>query len=87
MQDPKYAELYGPAQSCYGDPAYPLPILPPNEEFLDDWLVRTCDLIDRYGPQLVYFDWWIEQPVFKPYLQKLAAYYYNKAAEWGQGQS
>ncbi|MEK3673710.1 alpha-L-fucosidase [Paenibacillus sp. FSL R10-2771] len=85
VQDPKYAELYGPAQSCYGDPAYPLPILPPNEEFLDDWLVRTCDLIDRYGPQLVYFDWWIEQPVFKPYLQKLAAYYYNKAAEWGQG--
>ncbi|MEK3702071.1 alpha-L-fucosidase [Paenibacillus sp. FSL R10-2199] len=85
VQDPKYAELYGPAQSCYGDPAYPLPILPPNEEFLDDWLVRTCDLIDRYGPQLVYFDWWIEQPVFEPYLQKLAAYYYNKAAEWGQG--
>lgn len=85
VQDPQYAELYGPAQACYGDPAYPLPILPPNEEFLDDWFLRTCDLIDRYGPQLVYFDWWIEQPVFKPYLQKLAAYYYNKAEEWGQG--
>lgn len=85
VQDSRYAELYGPAQPCYGDPAYPLPILPPNEEFMDDWLARTCDLIDRYGPQLLYFDWWIEQPVFKPYLQKLAAYYYNKAAEWGQG--
>lgn len=85
VQDPRYAELYGPAQACYGDLAYPLPILPPNEEFLDDWLARTCDLIDRYGPQLVYFDWWIEQPVFQPYLKKLAAYYYNRAAEWGQG--
>lgn len=85
VQDPEYAELYGPAQPCYGELTYPLPILPPNEEFMDDWLARTCDLIDRYGPQLLYFDWWIEQPVFKPYLQKLAAYYYNKAAEWGQG--
>ncbi|MFB5762891.1 alpha-L-fucosidase [Paenibacillus medicaginis] len=85
VQDPRYAGLYGPAQRTYGEPGYPQPILPPSEEFLEDWLARTCDLIDRYGPQLVYFDWWIEQPVFKPYLQKLAAYYYNKAAEWGRG--
>lgn len=85
VSDPAYAGLYGAAQPCYGDLAYPLPYLQPNEEFLDDWLVRTCDLIDRYGPQLLYFDWWIEQPAFKPYLQRLAAYYYNKAAEWDKG--
>ncbi|MFC4596872.1 alpha-L-fucosidase [Cohnella hongkongensis] len=85
VQDPKYADLYGPAQPCYGDLDYPLPIVQPNEEFLDDWLVRTCDLIDRYGPQLLYFDWWIEQPAFKPYLQKLAAHYYNRAAQWDRG--
>ncbi|MFS0728213.1 alpha-L-fucosidase [Paenibacillus sp. 1P07SE] len=79
VQDPEYAELYGPAQPTHGDAALPLPILPPNEEFLQDWFVRTCDLIDRYGPSVLYFDWWIEQPVFKPYLKKLAAYYYNRA--------
>lgn len=30
---------------------------------------------------MVYFDWWIEQIVFQPYLQKFAAYYYNRGAE------
>jgi alpha-L-fucosidase len=32
----------------------------------------------------VYFDWWICQPVFQPYLQKFAAYYYNRGTEWGK---
>lgn len=85
IEDARYAGLYGPAQRCLGDAQLPVPLFQPTEEFLDDWLVRTCDLIDRYRPQLLYFDWWIEQPAFKPYLQKLAAFYYNRAAEWGLG--
>ena len=55
----------------------------PTEEFLQDWLVRTCEIIDRYRPRLIYFDWWIQHSAVKPYLKKLAAYYYNRAAEWG----
>ena len=43
------------------------------------------ELIDKYQPQLIWFDWWIEQTVFKPYLQKFAAYYYNQGEAWGQG--
>ena len=43
------------------------------------------ELVDKYQPQLVWFDWWIEQTVFQPYLQKFAAYYYNRGEEWGQG--
>ncbi len=31
----------------------------------------------------MYFDWWICQPVFQPYLRTFAAYYYNRGAEWG----
>jgi alpha-L-fucosidase len=31
---------------------------------------------------LLYFDWWICQPVFQPYLKMFAAYYYNRGAEW-----
>ena len=38
--------------------------------------------MDKYHPEIVWFDWWIEQPVFQPYLQKFAAFYYNRAAEW-----
>lgn len=55
----------------------------PTEEFLDDWLVRTCELIDYYRPRILYFDWWIQHSAVKPYLKKAAAYYYNRAAEWG----
>jgi alpha-L-fucosidase len=77
VQDPRYAGLYAPAQPEKGDP--------PNEQFLNDWLARTCELVDKYQPQLVWFDWWIEQPIFKPYLQKFAAYYYNRGAQWQRG--
>jgi len=76
VQDPRYVGLYGPAQPK---------TLQPNEEFLDDWLARTCELVDKYQPQLVWFDWWIEEPAFRPYLQQFAAYYYNRGAQWGRG--
>ena len=56
----------------------------PTEEFLQDWLVRTCEIIDRYHPKILYFDWWIQHSACKPYLKKLAAYYYNRAQEWGE---
>lgn len=56
----------------------------PTEEFLQDWLARTCEIIDNYRPKILYFDWWIQHSACKPYLKKLAAYYYNRAAEWGE---
>lgn len=55
----------------------------PSQEFLEDWLLRTCEIVDRYRPKLVYFDWWIQHSAVKPYLKKFAAYYYNRAEEWG----
>lgn len=54
----------------------------PSREFLEDWLVRTCELIDKYQPRILYFDWWIQHSACRPYLKKLAAYYYNRAAQW-----
>ncbi|QUH31517.1 alpha-L-fucosidase [Vallitalea guaymasensis] len=56
----------------------------PSTEHLDNWLVRTCELVDKYQPKIVWFDWWIQNVAFKPYLKKFAAYYYNRAAEWGE---
>ena len=49
----------------------------PSEEFLDDWLARTVELIVKYRPKLLYFDWWIQHSAVKPYLQRFAAYYFN----------
>ncbi len=76
VQDARYADFYGPAQPKTSQP---------NQEFLDDWLARSCELVDKYQPQLFWFDWWIEEPAFEPYRQKFAAYYYNRAAEWERG--
>ncbi len=74
--DFNWASFYGPAQPEKG---------PLTKEFMDDWLARTCEIVDRYRPQIIWFDWWIEQPAMEPYRQRFAAYYYNRAAEWGQG--
>lgn len=91
VNDEKYADFYGPAYHCKAFDSWKMSIAAanaraqsPTEEFLKDWLVRTCELIDRYQPKVVYFDWWIHNQAFKPYLQKFAAYYYNRAAEWGE---
>lgn len=56
----------------------------PTTEYMNDWLVRCCEIIDEYHPKILYFDWWIQIAAMKPYLQKLAAYYYNRAAQWGE---
>ena len=57
----------------------------PDEEFMTDWLLRCCELIDRYHPRILYFDWWIQHAAVKPYLQRFTAYFYNRAEEWGGG--
>jgi alpha-L-fucosidase len=77
VKDPRNAGLYGPARPEKGPQ--------PDKAYLDDWLARTTEIVDKYRPELIWFDWWIEQPVFQPYLQKFAAYYYNRGAEWKKG--
>ena len=78
----EYGDLYWPSmpegnhQDRKSEPA-------PSKEYLDDWLLRTCELIENYHPRLLYFDWWIQHNAFKPYLKRLAAFYYNSAAVWG----
>lgn len=57
----------------------------PSGEYLEDWLCRCCEIVDKYKPKVMYFDWWIQHSAVKPYLKKFAAYYYNCADEWGEG--
>ena len=82
VRDSASAGLYLPARprkTGFGDESQP------DQAFLDDWLARTAEIVDKYEPQLLWFDWWIEQPVFTPYLQRLAAFYYNRGAQWKRG--
>lgn len=70
MPEPNHFDLYS-------EPA-------PAKEFLEDWLCRCCELVDKYRPKIIYFDWWIQHSAVKPYLKKFAAYYYNRADEWNE---
>jgi alpha-L-fucosidase len=73
--DPKYDAYYGPAHE-------------ENEtmspEYMNDWLMRDMELVNNYQPQLVWFDWWIQQPALTPYRKSFAAFYYNKARDWNK---
>ena len=82
VRDPRYAAFYGPARD---QKAAESQAAPPDQAYLDDWLLRTCDLVDRHRPQLIWFDWWIAQPAFQAHLRRFAAFYYNRGAEWKQG--
>jgi len=73
VNDPRYAGLYGPARSDK---------LQPDRAYLDNWLARGAEIVDKYHPEIFWFDWWIEQPAFEPYRRKFAAFYYNRGAEW-----
>jgi alpha-L-fucosidase len=81
VQDPAYTDFYGPAMP---DPAEKTAWEArdweprPDTAYLEDWFARACELVDKYAPQLVYFDWWVEQLAFEPYLRRFAAYYYNR---------
>ena len=79
VRDTNNAALYGPAVNKRMAEAQ---VEPPDKAFLDDWLLRSCEIVDKYHPQVMYFDWWICQPVFQPYLKTFAAYYYNRGVEW-----
>ena len=88
---PEYEDFYGPAVYApefdaerMSDTTETPDAVGPTDEWLTDWMVRTCELIDRYQPKVLYFDWWIQNHKFKPYLRKIAAYYYNRAEQWGE---
>lgn len=52
--------------------------------FLADWLARNYELIDKYQPDLLYFDNGVNLRVLDPLKERVAAYYYNRASGWGK---
>jgi len=57
---------------------------PASKEFLGDWFARTKELIEKFRPDLLWFDFGWHRDEFAPYRPKIAAYYYNRAIEWGK---
>ncbi len=82
VRDPAYRDFYEEQQ--YIDNLQDISTCPPSVEHMENWLARVCELADKYRPKIVWFDWWIQNTAWKPYLKKFAAYYYNRAASWGE---
>jgi alpha-L-fucosidase len=73
--DPQYADLYSPAHS---------ETELASQEFIDNWMGRTRELIDRFQPDLLWFDIGWHRDEFEPYRPVVVAYYYNQAVDWGK---
>ena len=91
IRDIDYQDPYGYADPVYSDSdpqvihkgTHDIYSTPPSKKHLEEWLARSCELVDKYQPRIMWFDWWIHNVAFKPYLKKFAAYYYNRSLEWG----
>jgi len=86
VNDPQYAMLYGPAHNWLMNP-WGTPL---NNDFTyvssawaNDWLARSAELVEKYHPDIVYFDWWIGQAAIRENLARFAAFYYNGALKYG----
>lgn len=54
------------------------------KRFLVDWALRNVELIEKYQPDMLWFDNGIDQRMIDPLKLWLASYYYNRAVERGQ---
>ncbi|MDD4590401.1 MAG: alpha-L-fucosidase [Parabacteroides sp.] len=53
-------------------------------DFAREWLAHTYELVNKYEPKLVWFDWTVNDSILMPYFNKFLAYYYNNALDWGE---
>jgi alpha-L-fucosidase len=86
VNDPQFAALYGPAHNWVMNSSG----TPLNNDFTfvssawaDDWLARAAELVEKYHPDVFYFDWWIGQSTIRPNLTRFAAFYYNSSLKYG----
>jgi alpha-L-fucosidase len=77
-KDPAYAgisKIYPPVHE---------PGAPESKEFLDNWFSRIVEVIDKYQPDYLWYDFGWQQPGFEPYQKEFLAYYYNEAMKLGK---
>ena len=72
--DGKYAGLYCQPHE---------PGTPPSGDFLDKWLGMVNEVVEKYEPDLTWFDFGLSRVITLKYRQKMFADYYNWAADKG----
>ena len=81
----KHADLYDPKWADFYHVADRSPAA--CERFLVNWYERNVELIDKYQPDMLWFDNGVDQRYLDPLKLRIAAYYYNRAAQWGKAVS
>src|SRR6516162_8792978 len=84
VNDQQYAAFYGPAHAWLeGKKTLLEDWTFLSTSYLDDWLARDAEIVEKYNPEILYFDWWIGQPNARRHVAKFASFYYNRAAAHG----
>ncbi len=71
LGDPSYEGLYGAV--------HPQDALP-DKEFLDTWEGKMIEVVDKYDPDVIWYDFGLEL-IQQWYKKDFAAYYFNRAAQ------
>lgn len=74
LYDPKYQDFYHVMDRS--DAAC--------QKFLVNWAMRNVELIEKYQPDMIWFDNGVDQRFLDPLKLWFASYYYNRAADWGK---
>lgn len=80
--DPEYADFYGPPQKPQTGEDHMAGKANYSKEFLEEFLRRCQELVDKYQPDILWFDNGINDRGLDPIKLRLAAYYYNSAEKW-----
>ncbi len=86
INDPQFAAFYGPAhtwlEARQGTPlANDFTFV--SSAWTADWLARSSEIVEKYHPDIMYFDWWIGQASVRADLTRFAAFYYNTSSKYG----
>ncbi len=86
INDPNFAAFYGPAhtwmEAKQGTPlSNDFTFVSPA--WTDDWLARSSEIVEKYHPDIMYFDWWIGQASVRADVARFAAFYYNASLKYG----
>jgi alpha-L-fucosidase len=73
LDDPKYADFYWTQHNDAN-----------LTRFLEIWVEKCVELIDQYQPDMIWFDNGVNSRAYDPLKMKVAAYYYNRAKQWGK---
>lgn len=85
VNDAQYAAFYGPAhiwlEAKEGTPLEN-DFTFVSSAWTDDWLARSAEIVEKYHPDILWFDWWIGQASVRDALARFAAFYYNSSLKY-----